>query len=101
MWNPCGACVGQVARAGSALGRIKIPRSERNMKSMRESAPRAWSQRARREVSSFLRDDGGATIIEYGLLISMIALVAVSGFKLVGFATSNVLHKAAWGINAH
>lgn len=32
----------------------------------------------------FVQDDSGATAIEYGLIASLISIVAIAAFKLVG-----------------
>lgn len=32
----------------------------------------------------FLQDESGSTAIEYGLIASLLALMAISGFRLVG-----------------
>jgi pilus assembly protein Flp/PilA len=35
-------------------------------------------------LKSMIRDDQGATMVEYGLLVALIATVALTGVKLVG-----------------
>ena len=35
-------------------------------------------------LKSMIRDEEGATMVEYGLLVSLIALVAIVGVRLVG-----------------
>ncbi|AOJ67103.1 Flp family type IVb pilin [Burkholderia ubonensis] len=39
---------------------------------------------ARVRRSSFLRDDGGVTAIEYGLIAALIAVVIIGAVQLVG-----------------
>ncbi len=38
----------------------------------------------RRRVASFARDEAGATMAEYTLLVAVIALVAIAGAKTLG-----------------
>lgn len=35
-------------------------------------------------LTSLLRDEEGATMVEYGLLVALIALVAITGVSLLG-----------------
>ena len=42
-------------------------------------------------LTRLLADDDGATMIEYGLLVSLIAAVCLAAVKLVGQNTSAVL----------
>ena len=35
-------------------------------------------------LKSMIRDEEGATMVEYGLLVALIALVALAGVKAVG-----------------
>jgi Flp pilus assembly pilin Flp len=42
-----------------------------------------------------LADKSGATLIEYALLLSLIAVVCVVSVKLIGQNASTLLHKAA------
>ena len=44
----------------------------------------------RRFIGQFLRDDSGATAIEYGLIAALIAVVAIAGMEVVG---TNLLAK--------
>jgi pilus assembly protein Flp/PilA len=39
-----------------------------------------------------LRDDGGATAIEYGLIAALIAVAAIAAFSLVGTNLSSVFN---------
>jgi len=43
----------------------------------------------------FLRDEDGQTLVEYGLLISLIALVVIAAMTLFGRSV-----KTMWGNNA-
>jgi len=36
----------------------------------------------------FINDDSGATLIEYALVVALIAIVAIAGLKIVGPAVS-------------
>ena len=45
-------------------------------------------------LQNFFRDESGQTLVEYGLLISLLALVAVVDITLFGYLT-----KAMWGNN--
>jgi len=38
-----------------------------------------------------MRNDDGMSVIEYGLIVSLIAVAAISGMKTVGKAIGNVL----------
>ncbi len=41
--------------------------------------------------SRFVRDESGATAIEYGLIAALIAVVVIGGLQLVGTNLNNVL----------
>jgi pilus assembly protein Flp/PilA len=40
-------------------------------------------------MRAFFRNESGATAIEYGLIVSLIVLVAIIGFQMVQGATKN------------
>ncbi len=42
-----------------------------------------------------VRDDTGATAIEYGLIAALIAVVAISAFQLVGSTLSSTFNNVA------
>ena len=42
-----------------------------------------------------VRDDRGATAIEYGLIAALIAVAAISAFQLVGTNLSTTFHNIA------
>ncbi len=42
--------------------------------------------------------DGGATLVEYALIVALIAVVAIAAIKLFGTNTSTTLHTAATSI---
>jgi pilus assembly protein Flp/PilA len=44
---------------------------------------------------SMIRDEEGATMVEYGLLVAFIALVAVVGVKVLGSSLSNMFSTVA------
>lgn len=46
-------------------------------------------------LRAMLEDNGGATLVEYALLLSLIAVVCVLSIKLVGTNTSTLLNSAA------
>ena len=46
-------------------------------------------------VSNFLRDESGATAIEYGLIAAGIAVVIITAVTLVGTNLSNVFNSVA------
>lgn len=46
-------------------------------------------------VRRFLRNDDGATMAEYALLVAVIAIVAVAGAKLLGTNVNTKLNDAA------
>ena len=41
-------------------------------------------------ITSLIRNDDGATMVEYGLLIALIALVALAAVKTVGTSLSTI-----------
>lgn len=45
------------------------------------------------QLMKFLRDESGATAIEYGLLASLVALVAAVGFTAVGNSLQGLFTK--------
>jgi pilus assembly protein Flp/PilA len=50
-------------------------------------------------VTRFLRNESGATAIEYGLIAAGIALVIIVAVNSVGTALNTKLNAAATGIN--
>lgn len=52
---------------------------------------RVVSERAR----AFLRDESGQTAIEYGLIITVIIVAALAGYKAMGNATVNLFTNVA------
>lgn len=51
-------------------------------------------------VRRFLRDDHGATVVEYALLVALIALVVIGAVSLLGSASSTKLDQAAQSLSA-
>jgi pilus assembly protein Flp/PilA len=49
----------------------------------------------RATLSKLLRNDDGATAIEYGLIAALIAVAAIAAFQLVGTNLSTVFHNIA------
>ncbi len=46
-------------------------------------------------LTRLLKNEDGATAIEYGLIAALIAVVAISAFQLVGTNISNTFHGIA------
>ena len=46
----------------------------------------------RKLINRFRRDDGGATMVEYGLLVGLIALVVALGATVLGQDISTMLN---------
>ena len=46
-------------------------------------------------LSNFVRDESGATAIEYGLIAAGIAVVIITAVTLVGTSLSNVFNSVA------
>ena len=46
-------------------------------------------------IKHFLQEEEGQTLVEYGLLISLIALVVIAVLTLLGGNIRNVFNKAA------
>ncbi len=44
---------------------------------------------------AFIQDDSGATAIEYGLIASLISIVAIAAFKSVGSGLQTVFNQIA------
>jgi pilus assembly protein Flp/PilA len=49
-------------------------------------------------ISAFLKDKKGATAIEYALIASLIAVVAISGMKVIGNKVNEKLNIIAHSI---
>lgn len=45
-------------------------------------------------IKRFLQEEEGQTLVEYGLLISLIALVVIAVLSIVGNRISNTFNKA-------
>jgi Flp pilus assembly pilin Flp len=50
--------------------------------------------RVQRASSRLLRDDRGATITEYAIILFLVAVVAATGFRFLGDKLSNGMNKA-------
>ena len=46
-------------------------------------------------LTKLLRNEDGATAIEYGLIAALIAVAAISAFQLVGTNLSSTFHNVA------
>lgn len=49
-------------------------------------------------LKTMIRDDSGATMVEYGLLIALIALVAITAVKTLGTSVSSLFNNVATSI---
>ncbi len=49
-------------------------------------------------LNTMLRDEEGATMVEYGLLVALIALVAIIGVTLLGKNLNTLFNAAAGSI---
>lgn len=54
-----------------------------------------WSGKMISKVSRFLKNSKGATAIEYALIASLIAVVAIAGMKTIGNKILNQLNNIA------
>jgi pilus assembly protein Flp/PilA len=48
--------------------------------------------------ASAIRDEGGAAMVEYGLLVALIALVAITGVTVLGTSLQALFNNAAGSI---
>jgi len=46
-------------------------------------------------ISKLVKDDDGATAIEYGLIAALIAVAAIAAFQLVGTNLSGIFNSVA------
>ncbi len=46
-------------------------------------------------LTSMIRDDEGATMVEYGLLVALIAMVALAAVKVLGTNLSTLFNTVA------
>jgi pilus assembly protein Flp/PilA len=56
-------------------------------------------QEAETMLKNFLIDEDGQTLVEYGLLISLIALVVIAVLTVMGRRISNTFNSAAGQMN--
>jgi pilus assembly protein Flp/PilA len=49
-------------------------------------------------VSRFLKDESGATAIEYGLIVALIAVVVISAFTTIGTNLNGKMQSAVNGL---
>ena len=52
-------------------------------------------------LTRLLRDESGASAIEYGLLVALIAVVAVAGLEAVGSSLGDTLSTASNGMKTN
>ena len=76
-----------------------IPVRSGDGNALREETPisKLWRTRMK-SVRTFLRDESGATAIEYALIASLIAIVIITAVALVGTQVSTVFGKVGNGI---
>jgi pilus assembly protein Flp/PilA len=53
-----------------------------------------------RKIMAFINDEEGASAIEYGLLVGLIALAIVAGATLLGTSISNMFTRASTRLDA-
>jgi len=46
-------------------------------------------------ISSMIRDEEGATMVEYGLMLALIAIVAMAGAALIGKSANTLFSNTA------
>jgi pilus assembly protein Flp/PilA len=46
-------------------------------------------------IRSFLQDDSGQGLVEYSLIVALVAIVAIASLQLLGQSASNTLSNAA------
>ncbi len=46
-------------------------------------------------LTTMLRDDDGATMVEYGLMVALVAMVALAAVKLLGTNLSTLFNNVA------
>ncbi len=46
-------------------------------------------------LTTMLRDDSGATMVEYGLMVALVAMVALTAVKLLGSNLSSLFNTVA------
>jgi pilus assembly protein Flp/PilA len=51
-------------------------------------------------VKNFIRDESGASAIEYALMAALIAVVIIGGAQLVGSRASTTFSRVSSGLNA-
>lgn len=49
-------------------------------------------------LKTMIREDDGATMVEYGLLIALIALVAITAVKTLGSSVSSLFNTVAGSV---
>ena len=53
----------------------------------------------RNPLIALLRDEEGASLVEYSLIVALVAIVAVTGLQLVGSAANSTLSTAASSVS--
>jgi len=56
--------------------------------------------RMRTHLATLARDEEGASMVEYGLLVALIAIVAIAAVTLLGTNLSTKLNDAATGLGS-
>lgn len=52
----------------------------------------------RKLIQKFRRDDEGATMVEYGLMVALIAIVCIAAVTLIGVNLSAIFNQIATAI---
>lgn len=52
------------------------------------------------KITSFIKDESGATAIEYGLIAALIAVAIIATLSLVGGHLTNTFNKVAGNLSA-
>jgi len=56
--------------------------------------PREAEESSMRDVTGLLLDDSGQGLVEYALIIALVAIVAIAGLSLLGGKSNNSLSNA-------
>ena len=51
-------------------------------------------------IKSFVRDEEGATVIEYALMVVLIALVCIAGLTVFGLSVNSMFGTAASSVSS-
>ena len=57
-------------------------------------------QSTKNVMRSFLREEDGATMVEYVLLVALIGVIAIGAMKFLGSSAGNKLNKVAGNVTS-